>query len=272
MIDGRGLAERIRAEVKREIKESGLHPKLGVLLVGDDPASHIYVNLKEKACHEVGIETDIRRLPATYSEDELKEIIRGWNADAKTQSILVQIPLPGHYDQDAVIAEMDPKKDVDGFHPVNYEKMLAGEADRFPPVHEAILRLIGETGVRINASRAAVIGNSETFTAPLKRLLEKAGAITDVYAADTMDREMIQNADIIVVAVGRAKFLTREYIKSGAVVIDVGTNRLSDGKVVGDVDAENIKDIPGWLSPVPGGVGPVTVAALMKNAAELSKS
>jgi len=270
-IDGRALASRIREKVKRDIEESGTRPKLGVLLVGDDPASHIYVSLKEKACAEAGIETDIRRLPATMSEDELKEIIRAWNEDTNIDAILIQIPLPKNYEQDAIIREMDPKKDVDGFHPENYAALLKGESTRFPPVHEAILRLIGETDVRINATKSVILGNSETFTAPLKRLLEQGGAIVDVFGAVDYDREIVQNADIIVVAVGRAGFLTRDLVKSGAVVIDVGTNRAPDGKVVGDVPAENMKDIPGWISPVPGGVGPVTVALLIKNVLELAK-
>ncbi|MCR4278963.1 MAG: bifunctional 5,10-methylenetetrahydrofolate dehydrogenase/5,10-methenyltetrahydrofolate cyclohydrolase [bacterium] len=270
-IDGRALALRIREQVKKEIEELGIHPTLGVLLVGDDSASHIYVNLKEKACHEAGIQTDIRRLPANTSEDELVEIIQAWNQDEEINAILIQIPLPKNIDQDVVIAEMDPAKDVDGFHPENYDAMLRGEAVRFPPVHEAILRLIGETDIVMKTSRAVILGNSETFIAPLERLLKQTGAVVDAFGIQDCDREVVQNADIIISAVGRAGFVTRDLIKSGAVIIDVGTNRLPDDRVVGDVDADNIKDIPGWISPVPGGVGPVTVALLLKNTLELAK-
>lgn len=271
-IDGRGLAARIRAEVQAEIKKTGIRPKLGVLLVGNDPASHLYVTLKEKACAEAGIGTDIRRLPETVSEEELKGMIRGWNQDRGINAILVQIPLPKTYDQDAVIREMDPAKDVDGFHPANEAKMMRGEATLFPPVHEAILRLIGETPVVIKTSRVVLFANSETFAAPLAYLMRKAGAVVDVCEPLDYDREAVRNADIIVVAVGRPRFLTRDMVKRGAVVIDVGTNRLPDGRVVGDADADDLKDIPGWISPVPGGVGPVTVALLLKNTLTLAKS
>lgn len=271
-IDGRGLARRIRDKVRQDIETTGTRPTLGVLLVGDDPASHIYVNLKEKACAEAGTKTDIRRLPATTPERELRDIIRSWNADADVDAILIQIPLPKTYDQDAIILEMDPKKDVDGFHPENYAALLAGTSGRFPPVHEAILRLIGETDVPVNGADAVILGNSETFMAPLKRLLERGGAAVEVFGADDYDAEAVKHADIVVVAVGRVGFLTAGMVKPGAVVVDVGTNRTPDGNVVGDVDAAGVENVPGWISPVPGGVGPVTVALLLKNTLELARS
>lgn len=271
LIDGKTLAREIREQVKREIIELGLHPKLGVLLVGDDPSSHIYVNLKEKAAQEVGIETDIRRLPADTPDEELKKIIEDWNADAAVNAILIQIPLPAGHDTDALIAAIDPQKDVDGFHPQNLAAINSGQGEIFPPVHKSILHLIGATPVDLRNAKTLIISNSDIFADPLTRLLSRAGSAVDCVRPDAFENEEGKGADIIVIAVGRAGFLNREAIKSGACIIDVGTNRLPDGKVVGDVDAESVKDLPGWLSPVPGGVGPLTVALLLKNTVKLAK-
>lgn len=270
-IDGRTIAAAIRADVKYEIETTGLHPKLAVLLVGDDPASNIYVNLKEKACAEAGIVTDIRRLPADTADAALTDIIRGWNADETVDAILVQIPLPPGHDEDAVIAAMDPRKDADGFHPENAAAIMRGDATLFPPVHEGVLRLVGATDVVMKSAKAAVIANSDTFADPLVRLLERTGCEVTKMPPDDLDRGLVKNADIVVIAIGRAKFLTRDMVKPCACVIDVGTNRTAEGKVVGDADAENLKDVPGWLSPVPGGVGPMTVALLLKNTFDLAK-
>jgi methylenetetrahydrofolate dehydrogenase (NADP+)/methenyltetrahydrofolate cyclohydrolase len=270
IIDGKALAANIRDQVKQEIEASGLHPKLAVLLVGENPASKLYVDLKEKACREVGIETDIRRLPDTASEDELRDIIQNWNADKTVHAILIQIPLPKKYDQDALIALMDPAKDVDGFHPKNLQAIADGTAEIFPPVHEGILRLIAATDITLNGTSAVIIANSEIFSAPLLRLLTRAGCLVTKFNPEDLERDAVKDADILVVAVGRANFLTQDLIKSGACVIDVGTNRLADGKVTGDVDAKNLKTTAGRLSPVPGGVGPMTVAMLLKNTLTLA--
>jgi len=270
-IDGKALAASIRAKAKDDIAATGLQPKLAVLLVGDDPASNIYVNLKEKACAEAGIVTDTRRLPTTTDDADLIGLIGQWNANETVDAILVQIPLPPGHDENAVIAAMDPRKDVDGFHPENAAAILNGTGTLFPPVHEGILRLIGATDVVLKTSTASVIANSDTFADPLIRLLTTAGCDVEKFLPDRMDRDIVKASDIIVVAVGRPKFLTASMIKPGACVIDVGTNRMADGKTVGDVDSESVKDVPGWLSPVPGGVGPMTVALLLKNTFELAK-
>lgn len=272
LIDGKGLAASVRAGLKDEIASRGLHPKLAVLLVGDDAASRLYVDLKEKACHEVGISTDIRRLTSETSDEEIISIISSWNSDASVHGILVQLPLPPGHDTDSVITTIDPTKDADGFHPENVAKLLAGEAAIIPPVHEGILRLIGASDVPPNRTPAVVIANSDIFSVPLVHLLKTAGAFVRSYTPDTLDSEAVRESKIIVLAVGREKFLTRDLISSGACVIDVGTNKNADGKVVGDVDAEHVMDIPGWLSPVPGGVGPMTIAMLLKNVVELSKN
>jgi len=270
-IDGNHLAETIRQDVKEDITASGLHPKLAVLLVGDDPASHLYVELKEKAAAETGIVTDIRRLSASASDEDLKGVIEAWNADETIHAILIQLPLPPGHDTDAIVATMDPRKDVDGFHPQNAAALLDGTATLFPPVHESILRLIASTPTDMRGAKAVIIANSETFSAPLERLLSTAGSSVETFNPNDIDRAVLQDADIIVIAVGRPRFLTRDMVKSGACVIDVGTNRLPDEKLVGDVDVENLGDVPGWLSPVPGGVGPLTVALLLKNTLELAK-
>lgn len=270
-IDGNSLAASIREELKREISESGLHPKLGVLLVGEDPASNLYVGLKEKAAHEVGIETDIRRLPSTVTDEELKSVIREWNSDDSVTGILIQLPLPPGHDTDAVIQTMLPRKDADGFHPKNLEALYAGEGTIVPPLHEGILRLIAQTDVMPNLAHAVIIANSDTFSKPLEYLLKKAGAFVQTFNPDDLDEEIVGQADIIVIAIGRARFLKRDLVKSGVCIIDVGTNKSAEGKTVGDVDAEDIKDIPGWLSPVPGGVGPMTIAMLLKSVFGLAK-
>ncbi|MBI5655192.1 bifunctional 5,10-methylenetetrahydrofolate dehydrogenase/5,10-methenyltetrahydrofolate cyclohydrolase [Candidatus Uhrbacteria bacterium] len=270
-IDGKSLAASIREGLKREIAESGLRPKLGVLLVGENPASNLYVGLKEKAAHEVGIETDVRRLPSTATDDELKSIIREWNSDDSVTGILVQLPLPPGHDTDAVIQTMLPRKDADGFHPKNLEALYAGEGTIVPPLHEGILRLIAQTEIMPNLAHAVIIANSDTFSKPLEYLLKKVGAFVQTFNPDDLDDEIVSQADIIVIAVGRAKFLKRSLVKSSACIIDVGTNKTVEGKTVGDVDAENMSDIPGWLSPVPGGVGPMTIAMLLKSVFELAK-
>jgi methylenetetrahydrofolate dehydrogenase (NADP+)/methenyltetrahydrofolate cyclohydrolase len=263
IIDGRALAQTIRDHIKTK----GVQAKLGVLLVGNDPASQLYVNLKEKAAHEVGIETDIRHLPAFTPDEELKELIASWNADPKINGILIQLPLPEGHDTDALIATMDPAKDVDGFHPKNIEALYAGNATMISPVHEGILRMIASTGISMNTTKATIIANSDIFSKPLEYLLRKAGAFVTILKPDELERKILLTSNIIIVAVGHAKLLNASHISPNTVVIDVGTNRTADGKTVGDVDAEDVKNIPGWLSPVPGGVGPMTIALLLKNVA-----
>lgn len=272
LIDGRALAARIREQLKTDLAVSGLRPKLAVLLVGDDAPSHLYVNLKEKAAREVGIETDIRRLPADATVGTIGVILDEWNRDETVDAILVQLPLPSHLDENAVVGMIDPRKDADGFHPKNVEALLVGTGTIIPPLHEGILRLIGATDAAPNGARAAIVANSDVFSKPLAYLLSRAGASVTVTKPDTPDIDAIKGADIVVIAVGRAGFLTVGMIKPGACIIDVGTNRVADGKVVGDVDANGLSDVPGWLSPVPGGVGPMTIAMLLKNVAHLATS
>ena len=269
LIDGKSLAATIRASVADDIRGSGTHPKLAVLLVGDDAASHTYVRLKEKAAQEVGIATEILKLPKDAPDAELLAYIEKWNADPSVTAILVQLPLPDGHDTDAVIRAIDPAKDADGFHPENIAALQAGTATIIPPLHEGILRLIGQTDVPPNRTQAVIIANSDVFADPLRQLLKTAGAFVQTFTPEDLQPQVVREAGIIVVAVGKPRFLTRYLVKSGACVIDVGTNSLSDGTLVGDADAENLKDLPGWITPVPGGVGRMTIAMLLKNVSTL---
>ena len=262
IIDGRALARAIREDVKQRIKDHETPPKLGVLLVGDDPASHLYVGLKEKAASEVGIRTDIRRMPKEASDDELLAIINAWNADPAVNGILVQLPLPNGHDTDRIINEMDPDKDADGFHPKNIEALERGTGFIFSPVHEAILRCIASTGFDPRSKSASIIANSETFSHPLELLLRKTGFVTAAMHPDTLDTDALKTSDVVISAIGRAGFVKADLIKSGAILIDVGTSKDEQGKIRGDVDIDSVSSTAGWLTPVPGGIGPMTVALL----------
>lgn len=267
---GSALAAEIRSEVAKQIKKAGIKPRLAVLLVGDDAASHVYVSLKEQAAKEIGIETDIRRVPAQTPDAMLLGLIAEWNQDPRVHGILIQLPLPVGHDTQALIEAMDPHKDVDGFHPEAVKALLQGQAPILPPVHEGILRLIAASGAKINGARIALITNSDIFSTPLEYLLKKAGALVDAMKATEFDPQVSQQADIVIVAVGRRNFLDRSAVKSGAIIIDVGTNRLDTGRVVGDVDTQSVSNLEGWLTPVPGGVGPMTIAVLLKNVTTLA--
>lgn len=270
-IDGRKLAQQLRDELARRIAEHHLTPKLGVILVGDDAASHLYVSLKEKAAHAIGIATDVRRLPVTTTDAELIQIIEAWNADATIHGILVQLPLPAGHDTDAVIRAIDPKKDVDGFHPENLTALTEGRATILSPVHEGILRLIASTGTTMNTAKAVIIAKSDIFAKPLEYLLRKAGAFVTILPPDQLDRQTLLTAQILISAVGKHGTLSRTNIPAGAVVIDVGTTKDADGHTVGDVDASQLSNLDGYLSPVPGGVGPMTIALLLKNVVILAQ-
>ncbi|HPN15114.1 MAG TPA: bifunctional 5,10-methylenetetrahydrofolate dehydrogenase/5,10-methenyltetrahydrofolate cyclohydrolase [bacterium] len=271
-IPGKKIADQILDDLKAEIRDKQLKPKLGVLLVGDDQASHIYVSLKEKAAHDIGIQTDVRRLPNQISDDELIKIIKLWNADKNVHGILIQMPLPEGHDADRVIEAMDPKKDVDGFHPKHVADLYAGQAAILSPLHEGILRLIAATPAEPNHALAIILANSHTFADPLKYILEKAGAEVEVMLSKDKDDKKLRQADIIVVAVGQLNFLTGNGVKPGACIIDVGINKTTDNKVRGDFDSQSSENLDGWYSPVPGGVGPMTVALLMQNVVKVCRS
>ncbi|MBM3204677.1 bifunctional 5,10-methylenetetrahydrofolate dehydrogenase/5,10-methenyltetrahydrofolate cyclohydrolase [Candidatus Uhrbacteria bacterium] len=262
LIDGKALAERIRAQVAQEIKEKHLSPHLAILLVGDDPASHLYVGLKQKYAAEVGVRVTYEQRSADVSDDELVDLIQRWNQDPSVHAILVQIPLPPGHDEQRIIEAIDPKKDVDGFRPASTS---------VPPVHEGILRLINETPLKLSGASAAIIVNSDLFAAPLKRLLSTGGMFVNVMHPDDLDQEKLASADVVVIAVGRTNFLHASMTKPDAVIIDVGTNKTDEGKTCGDVDRSSFEKTYVWLTPVPGGVGPMTIAQLLKNVAGLAQ-
>ncbi|TAK04729.1 bifunctional 5,10-methylenetetrahydrofolate dehydrogenase/5,10-methenyltetrahydrofolate cyclohydrolase [Patescibacteria group bacterium] len=281
ILDGKKIAADIRARVKAEVAAlgrlpAGRHgtPGLGVVLVGTDPASHTYVRLKEKACAEVGIRFERTLIPAAAAQDDVLAAVRAYNDRADIDAVLVQLPLPDGMDENAVIAAMDPAKDVDGFHPDNLKRFLAGEPIVTPVIVNGLLQLIAATGIPLPGARAAVFANSTIFAEPLRVALEARGMhVTTSLGKNLADTApTVAGADVVIVAVGKPAYVRAKDCKDGAVLIDVGTNWLPDGSYVGDVDAEGAEAKPGWLTPVPGGVGPVTVAALTENVVALNRA
>jgi methylenetetrahydrofolate dehydrogenase (NADP+)/methenyltetrahydrofolate cyclohydrolase len=269
IIDGKKIAGQIRDEIKKEIADLKITPGLAAILVGADPASHLYVNLKERACAEVGIHFEKYLFFATEPEEKIIKKIQELNHNPDIHGILVQIPLPSHFDENKIIATIDPQKDADGFHPENIKKLLAGKPAIVPPVIAGILKLIESTGIEMQNKKITILTNSEIFAKPLEKILKNNQITAAITPADPAP--FTRDADIVITALGRPKFLTGEMIKDGAVLIDVGTTRLEDGTTVGDVDFESVKEKASWLTPVPGGVGPMTVAMLLKNVLELAK-
>lgn len=269
-IPGKSLANDILAGLKAKIQDTGIRPKLGVLLVGDDPASHLYVKLKDKAAQDIGIRTDMRFLGEDATDWDIIKVIKDWNDDPTIHGILIQMPLPPGHDTDAIFGAIDPKKDADGFHPENVQALKEGKATVISPLHEGILRLIGATPVVPNHSLAIILCNSQTFADPLKYILERAGATVRVMLAEEKDDKKLREADIIVVAVGKLDFLNSNAVKPDTCVIDVGINKNPQGKTRGDFDSQACEDMTGWYSPVPGGVGPLTIALLLKNVVEFA--
>lgn len=270
IIDGKKIAAEIRAEIKKEIAELGITPGLAVILVGADPASHLYVGLKEKAAAEVGIHFEKYLFFATEPEEKIIAKIRELNERPDIHGIVVQLPLPGGYDESAIIKTTDPRKDADGFHPNNIKKLLHDEPTIIPPVVSGILKLIEATGAEIVNKKIAILANSETFIKPLQKILEKDNQVAYAIAPENTT-PVTSDADVIITALGRPKILTGDAIKPGSILIDVGTTRLDDGTTVGDVDFESATQKASWITPVPGGVGPMTVATLLQNVLELAK-
>lgn len=271
IIDGKGLAAAVRrgvAERVRRLQERhGVVPGLSVILVGDDPASAIYVRNKRRACEELGIRSTVHHLPADTTADELAALIERCNADPEVHGILLQLPLPGHLDPDSFLARIDPRKDVDGFHPVNMGRLLQGRPYLVPCTPAGILRLIDAAGVPLEGRRAVVVGRSNIVGKPTAILLLARHATVTICHSRTRDLPAVcREADVLVAAAGRPAMVRGDWIKPGAVVIDVGINRLRDGRLVGDVDFESASAVAGHITPVPGGVGPMTVAMLMDNA------
>lgn len=271
LIDGRLLAEKIRLEARKKIVDEGLTPQLAVILVGDDPASKLYVSLKEKACQQVGIDFHKYLIAADAKKEHLLETIQFLNNDENIDAILIQLPLPDKFNEDEAIGTLDPAKDVDGFHPVNIKKFLAGEPGITPGLAMGILRLIQETGEPIDGKRAVIVANSEIFTKPLIKLLTDKGVTATYIPADNKHLSAeTRLADILVVAAGRPGLINGDMIKQDSIIIDVGTNKVGN-ETIGDVDLDSINGIADFITPVPGGVGPVTVAMLLQNAVYLAE-
>ena len=269
IIDGKALASRIRSSLKNDIqklsREKGYLPGLAVILVGKDPASQIYVRNKEKACKEIGIESRVIYMEENISQDELLREINTLNNYKSIHGILVQLPLPSHIDEDAVISAIDPMKYVDGFHPVTTGKLFVGQMGFEPCTPKGIITLIKETGQDITGKHAVVIGRSNIVGKPVAIMLLRENATVTICHSKTKKlKEISKNADILVVAMGRPESIDDGYIKEGAIVIDVGTTRV-DGKLKGDVVFDKAVHKAGWITPVPGGVGPMTITMLLKN-------
>lgn len=272
IIDGKALANEVKQQVKGEVEKlaaAGIVPGLAVVLVGDDPASQIYVRNKEKSCQELGIKSEVYRLPATTTQEELETLIDRLNADPHVHGILVQLPLPAPLREKEITDRIKPEKDVDGFHPVNLGRLLRGEPGIRPCTPAGIMELIKSSGVEVKGRECVVVGRSNIVGKPVFHLLlQEHGTVTVCHSRTPDLVTVTRRADILVVAVGKAGLIDGTMVKPGAVVIDVGVNRLPSGKVVGDVDFSSAQEVAGAITPVPGGVGPMTIAMLMKNTVE----
>lgn len=269
LIDGREIGKQIREEISERVeklKERGCTPGLAVIIVGDDQASHTYVRNKQKSSTEVGMKSELIKLPATVSEEELLEQIQKLNNDDSIHGILVQLPLPDHIDEDRVILTIDPTKDVDGFHPVNVGKMIIGQRAYLSCTPYGIIKLLERTNTPIKGQHAVIVGRSNIVGKPMGQLLLQRDATVTYCHSRTEDlAKHTKQADILIVAIGRTKFITEEHVKEGAVVIDVGMNRDENGKLCGDVDFDSVQSKASAITPVPGGVGPMTITMLLKN-------
>jgi methylenetetrahydrofolate dehydrogenase (NADP+)/methenyltetrahydrofolate cyclohydrolase len=269
ILDGKSLAARIRSDVKQEVSrlaQRGIRPGLAVMLAGEDPASKVYVRNKVRACEETGVASQLFAYPSSVAEDELLSRIDALNRDPAVHGILVQLPLPRQVNALRVLDAVSPLKDVDGFHDVNLGALLAGKPGLLPCTPAGVMRLLEHAGVPIAGRRAVVIGRSNIVGKPLALLLLRHDATVTICHSKSINlSEITKEADILVAAIGRAKLVGAAMVKPGACVVDVGVNRLPDGALAGDVDFEPVRQVAGWITPVPGGVGPMTIAMLLEN-------
>jgi methylenetetrahydrofolate dehydrogenase (NADP+) / methenyltetrahydrofolate cyclohydrolase len=275
LIDGKSISESIRGELKLEAEKMRLHgiiPGLVVIVVGEDPASQLYVRNKAKACEQLGYYSEVVRLPEQTSQAELLGLIHRYNAANNVNGILVQLPLPKHIEEKAVLDAIAVEKDVDGFHPVSVGNLLIGDDALVPCTPAGVIELLKRTGNDPSGKHAVVIGRSNIVGKPVAMLLLRENATVTICHSRTPNiMELSRQADIIVAAVGVPNLVKKEWVKPGAVVIDVGINRLPDGKLCGDVDFEDVRETAGWLTPVPGGVGPMTITMLLSNTMKAAK-
>ncbi len=269
VLNGTELAAKVKAELKAKIDElklKGINPGLAVIIVGDDPASRVYVNHKKNDCAEIGIKSFEYALPASTSEEELLGLIETLNNDAAVNGILVQLPIPKHINEDKVIAAISPKKDADCFHPTNVGNLMIGKPEFLPCTPAGVVELLEENNIDISGKNCVVVGRSNIVGKPQAiLLLAKNATVTICHSKTANIQEVCKSADILVVAIGKAEFIKPEYVKPGAVVIDVGVSRGADGKLVGDVQFAEVSEIASAITKVTGGVGPMTRAMLMKN-------
>ncbi len=275
LIDGKAVSASVRARVKQEteeLKKQGVTPGLAVIIVGDDPASQVYVRNKEKACAEVGFYSEKYALPSSTTQQELNNLVQELNSRKEINGILCQLPLPGHLNDKEVIELIDPVKDVDAFHPVNVGRIMIGDYDLLPCTPAGIMELIRTTGIETKGKKAVVIGRSNIVGKPMAMLLLHADCTVEITHSKTQNlKEVTKTADILVAAIGKAKFVTADMVKDGAVVIDVGMNRDENGKLCGDVDFDSVATKCSFITPVPGGVGPMTISMLMQNTLTAAK-
>ena len=275
IIDGKAVSLSVKNQVKQEceeLKSKGVTPGLAVIIVGDDPASQVYVRNKERACEECGFHSVKYALDVNTTQEELNALIDELNNDISINGILCQLPLPSHLDDKEVINRIDPIKDVDAFHPVNVGSIMIGEYNYLPCTPAGVMELIHSTGVDVKGKKAVVLGRSNIVGKPMAMLLLHENATVEITHSKTVDlAKETKDADILVAAVGIAKFVKADMVKQGAVVIDVGMNRDENGKLCGDVDFDDVKDKCSFITPVPGGVGPMTIAMLMKNTLTAAK-
>ncbi len=276
IIDGKKIAAATRADIAQRVaafeKENGFKPGLAVIIVGENPASQVYVRNKKKACEDVGMYSIVIEMPKATTQDELMAKIEELKNDPAIHGILVQLPLPAHLDEDAVIAAIPPEKDVDAFHAQNTGKIMIGDFDFLPCTPAGVMKMLEYEGVEVEGKECVVVGRSNIVGKPQAMLLlHKNGTVTICHSRTKNLAEVTKRADILVVAVGRADFITGDMIKPGAVVIDVGMNRREDGKLTGDVDFDTASKVAGMITPVPGGVGPMTITMLLENTLTAAK-
>ncbi|MBO4979633.1 MAG: bifunctional methylenetetrahydrofolate dehydrogenase/methenyltetrahydrofolate cyclohydrolase FolD [Clostridia bacterium] len=276
IIDGKAISAQVRAELADETKifekENGFLPGLAVVIVGDDPASHVYVRNKARACEEIGYYSETHRLPKETSQEELEALIDRLNTDKKIHGILVQLPLPKHLDEEKILLKISPEKDVDAFHPYNVGKIMIGNYSFLPCTPAGIMVLLERSGIDITGKKCVVVGRSNIVGKPMAMLLLHANGTVTVCHSRTKDLAAVcREADILVAAIGKAEFFGADMVKEGAVVIDVGMNRNAEGKLVGDVNFAAVEPLASYITPVPGGVGPMTITMLMKNTLTAAK-
>lgn len=277
IINGKEVSASVREELKKEtqklLEKYGIRPGLAVIIVGEDPASKVYVNNKEKGCNEVGFYSEVYRLPEGTTQQELLSLVEKLNNDDKIHGILCQLPLPKHLDENAVILAINPEKDVDAFHPVNVGRIMIGDYSFLPCTPAGVMKLVESTGVDITGKECVVIGRSNIVGKPQAMLMLHKNATVTICHSRTKDlAEVTKRADILVVAIGKADFVTADMVKDGAIVIDVGMNRKADGKLTGDVDFASVEPKASYITPVPGGVGPMTISMLLTNTMTAAKN